>query len=383
MSAPRTQSHAPARRIRGERRRATARIAQGRIAQGHVAQGRIAREAVADASRPAERGAHRPAARLARRGCAIALALALATAAAAGLAACGGGSQEGGTAGNASASASTDGETSGPAFERAEVATSPFNETAATNSNGTLIDVSHASEGYVAASAISPARLKFEVAQGDMSYYYDLPNDGTPISCPLNMGDGSYTFCVWENTSGTRYAALSDPVSADVALADEFQPFIRPNQFCNFDATSQSTELATQLVEGAQNEGDALRAICEWVVGNVTYDEQKAASLADATSYVPNPDDTIASKSGICFDYASLTAAMLRSQGIPCKIITGDVAPDGIYHAWNMVYINGSWITVNFSVQENAWTRVDLTFAAGGSANFVGDGSSYTDRYVY
>ncbi len=319
--------------------------------------------------------------RLALRAAKHALVITLAIAAAFGLAACGGGSQDGNATGETNAAAS--GETSGPAFERAELASSPFDEAAATNSNGALIDTSHISEGYVAAAATSPVRLKFEVTQGDMSYYYDLPNDGTPISCPLNMGDGSYTFCVWENTSGTRYAALSDPISADVALADEFQPFIRPNQFCQFDETSESTSLANQLCEGAQNEGDALRAICEWVVENVAYDEQKAATLADATSYVPDPDSTLSSKSGICFDYASLTAAMLRSQGIPCKIITGDVAPDGIYHAWNMVYIDGSWIAASFSVQENTWTRVDLTFTAGGSTNFVGDGSSYTDRYVY
>ncbi|WP_165057004.1 transglutaminase-like domain-containing protein, partial [Adlercreutzia sp. ZJ176] len=323
----------------------------------------------ARSARPAHRGIPRAARAL--------LAAALALAAALSLAACGGNAQ------GASSNAATGGTTSGAAFEQAAPALAPFDAAAAVNSNGALIDTSHTSEGYVAVSATSSARLKFEVAQGGVSYYYDLPGDGTPIACPLNMGDGSYTFCVWENTSGTRYAALSDQVPATVQLADEFQPFLRPNRFCDFDEASESTRLASQLVAGAQNEGDALRAICEWVCANVTYDEQKAASLVDATGYVPDPDATIASKSGICFDYASLTAAMLRSVGIPCKIVTGDVAPDGIYHAWNMVYIDGSWVAASFTVSENTWTRVDLTFAAGGSADFVGDGSSYTDRYVY
>lgn len=286
--------------------------------------------------------------------------------------------------GNASGQSSATGETSGAAFEQPEaLVLSPFNKSAATKANDTLIDTSHIDQGYVAVSATSSARLKFEITHDGMSYYYDLPNNGTPIACPLNMGNGTYTFCVWENTSGTRYVAMSDPLSASVSLDDEFQPFIRPNLFCDFDESSESTRLANELCADAENEGDALRAICEWVINNVEYDEQKAASLTDATGYIPNPDETIASKSGICFDYASLVAAMLRSQGIPCKIVTGEVAPDGIYHAWNMVYINGTWVTVDFSIEENTWTRMDTTFAAGGSSNYVGDGSSYTDRYIY
>ena len=98
---------------------------------------------------------------------------------------------------------------------------------------------------------------------------------------------------------------------------------------------------------------------------------------------MPSPDETLALGTGICFDYASLSAAMLRSLGIPCKVVTGYVSPDGVYHAWNLVYINGSWTSVEFSVRAGEWSRVDLTFAAAGAGDTVGDGTSYTDRYVY
>ena len=74
---------------------------------------------------------------------------------------------------------------------------------------------------------------------------------------------------------------------------------------------------------------------------------------------------------------------MLRSLGIPCKVITGYVSPDDVYHAWNMVYADGSWHSVEFSVDQDSWSRVDLTFAAAGAGDTVGDGTSYTDRYVY
>ena len=74
---------------------------------------------------------------------------------------------------------------------------------------------------------------------------------------------------------------------------------------------------------------------------------------------------------------------MLRSQGIPTQIVTGYVEPGNVYHAWTMVYINGTWKTVQFDVKSKTWSRVDTTFASTGGSSFVGDGTSYADRYIY
>ena len=265
-----------------------------------------------------------------------------------------------------------------PAVEEAT-----FNDEAAYHENGGAIDTSSVSLGYVAAAAESTSRLKFQVTLGEMSYYYDLPNDGTPIVCPLNMGDGTYSFNIMQNTSGSNYVSIT-PAEADVVLESEFEPFLRPNVFCDYTSESACVLKAQELARNAENEGDVLRAVYEWIASTITYDTEKATTLADATGYVPNPDSTLAQKSGICFDYASLAAAMLRSLGIPCKIITGYVSPDGIYHAWNMVYLDGSWVSVQVNIESNTWSRIDLTFAAAGaSQEFVGDGTTYTDRYTY
>ena len=276
-----------------------------------------------------------------------------------------------------------EGQTSGAAFERPELALSPFDETTATGNNGVLFDTSHLSEGYVAVLATSSVRLKFQVSSNGVDYYYDLPSDGTPISCPLTAGSGSYTFTAWENTTGPRYAELDSITDVEVSLADEFQPFIRPSIYCDYDASSKSTKLANDLTADAQNEGDVLRSIYDWIVDDIAYNEGKAAQLADATGYLPSPDATIDEGSGICFDYASLAAAMLRSQGIPCKIITGYVSPDDIYHAWNMVYIDGTWVDARIDVKQNTWTRIDTTFAAGSGSAYVGDGTTYTEQFTY
>ena len=109
---------------------------------------------------------------------------------------------------------------------------SAFDAASAEGGQGGSIDTSHVSEGYVSASATSPVRLKFQVIMGEQSYNYDLPSDGTPIACPLNMGDGAYTFRVMRNTEGTSYVEVAS-ASAQVQLASEFEPFLHPNVFCD------------------------------------------------------------------------------------------------------------------------------------------------------
>lgn len=271
----------------------------------------------------------------------------------------------------------------GAAFSpAATVEETQFDASAATGANDALIDASHVQDGYVSASATSNARIKAQVISGQASSSFDMPQDGTPIACPLAFGDGPYTVRIMRNTSGNNYIELCS-ADIDVALTSEFAPFLRPNVYCSYTASSSCVAKARELVEGCENQGEALRAICTYIVDNVAYDDDKAAKLKDSAGYIPDPDETLQSGKGICFDYASLGAAMLRSQGIPAKIVTGTVSPQGIYHAWIMVNIDGTWQSARFSVSPNTWSRIDLTFAATGGGANVGDGESYTDRYVY
>lgn len=290
----------------------------------------------------------------------------------------------GGSGGGAPAAAEGDGgTTSGPAFSApGTVALSAFHGDFAEEGNGCAIDTSAVTDGYVGASAQSDSRLKFQVSKGEMSYNYDLPGDGTPIVVPVNMGDGPYTFRVMQNTSGNNYVELF-ATTADVALSSEQAPFLVPNMFVDYNESSAVVSKARELAQGAANQGDVVRNIYQWVVDNISYDHDKAAELASVTGYVPDPDATLSAGTGICFDYAALGAAMLRSLGIPCQVVTGYVSPDDVYHAWNMVYIDGEWVSVEISIEPNRWTRVDLTFAASGAAATIGDGTSYTDRYTY
>ena len=264
-----------------------------------------------------------------------------------------------------------------PEFRDAE-----FHEAAAMLGDRVKLDVSSLDQGYVAVSAVSNMRLKFQVIKDETTYNYDLPSDGTPGIFPLQGGNGSYRFRVMENVVDKKYSELYS-FTCDVRMQDEFQPFLRPSTYINYTRDSACVRKAAELAAGCSDELGLVSAVYNFVCSQVTYDREKAATVK--SGYLPVPDETMNSGKGICFDYAALAASMLRSQGIPTKMIFGYVAPQGLYHAWNMFYTPQSgWVTVSFEVRGENWTRMDLTFSANGAdATFIGDGSNYSDVYYY
>ena len=262
------------------------------------------------------------------------------------------------------------------------MATSAFHPELAENSGKVSVDLSAVSEGYVALCAYSNSRLKAQVLKDEMTYTYDISSEGVPSILPLQCGSGRYTIRVLGNVGSTKYAVIYI-TERDVKLLDEFQPFLRPNDYARYDASSLCVQSASHIAAHSRDALEFIGGVYELICGSIAYDAVKASRTT--TMYLPDVDATLISGKGICFDYASLAAAMLRSQGVPTKIIFGYVAPNDLYHAWNMFYTKEKgWITVSFEVGDDTWNRIDLTFSAGGASDeFIGDGSHYTAVYYF
>jgi len=244
------------------------------------------------------------------------------------------------------------------------------------------LDLTSCEEGYVGFSAVAGHHLKVQIMKDDLTYTYDLANDGSPSIYPLQMDDGNYYYRVLENVSGTKYSMVDDG-DFDVTLDDEYQPFLRPNDYVNYSEKDECVKKAGELSKGAETALDVVKNIFNYICENVDYDKEKAATVK--SGYLPDPDETLSSGKGICFDYASLAAAMLRSQGIPSKLVFGYVSPDNVYHAWNMFYTEDTgWVNVEYKVDKNSWNRLDPTFSSGGApTEFIGNGGNYADVYYY
>ncbi len=262
-----------------------------------------------------------------------------------------------------------------------------FHADAAVGGSGAEIDLSAVAQGYVAVRAQSEKRLKCQIVFGETKYNYDLPGDGSPIICPLQSGNGDYTVRIMQNTSENKYAEIFS-AGAHVTMDSELEPFLRPNQRSDYTPDSRCVAEAARLAEGAADAAGLVSAVYEYIADGIDYDYDKAQWVVDnnVKGYLPNPDETLSSGKGICYDYASLAAAMLRSQGIPTKLIIGYVQNGSaeVYHAWNMIWLEETgWITVEIQAPAHEWQRIDLTFAAAGQSDFAGSGTGYSDKEVY
>ena len=78
---------------------------------------------------------------------------------------------------------------------------------------------------------------------------------------------------------------------------------------------------------------------------------------------------------------------MLRSRGIPCKLVVGYAGT--AYHAWINVWVEGSgWVDGVIWFDGTSWQRMDPTFASSGNSSqsilaYIGDGANYTAKYFY
>ena len=250
-----------------------------------------------------------------------------------------------------------------------------------------IIDYSNTADGYVMVKfqgTTEKALKVLVVGPSTTTYTYSLKGDGEYEVYPLSDGNGSYTVTVYENVDGSKYAT-ANTVNFSVALSDEFAPFLRPNQYVNYNENSSVVAKAKELAAGTEDVLGKIGGIFDFVVSTLTYDEELAQNVK--SGYLPDVDAVVEKGKGICFDYAAVMAAMLRSQGIPTKLIVGYTGE--IYHAWINVYSEESgWMGSAIYFDGNEWKLTDPTFyqTGGGSESvkqYIGDGSNYTAKYSY
>lgn len=218
----------------------------------------------------------------------------------------------------------------------------------AANADASWLDTSKLSQGVVGVQYDVPKdkRIKVMITKDSNSYTYNLYSQQTE-SFPLQQGNGAYKVTVLENTTGNKYKPLYSEV-VDLTLNDSSSVYLSSVQNVKWNTSDAAIQKAKQLTAGKTTNQEKVKAIHDYIVSNVKYDYALANSVT--TDYIPNIDKTLASKKGICYDYASLFAAMSRSVGIPTKLVMGNSSYVTQYHAWNEVLIDGKWVTIDTTV---------------------------------
>lgn len=256
------------------------------------------------------------------------------------------------------------------------------------------IDASNAGDGYIKVKYLDETtkKLKVIIEKGSMQYTYDLNSKGEYDTYPLQMGDGNYKIRVFENITGDKYAT-KQTADINVKLKDQNAPYLVSSQMVNFTDAPETVKKAEELTEGKTTDIEKVDVLYDYVISNIVYDNEKAKNVK--SGYLPSIDEILKSNKGICFDYAAVLAAMLRSESIPTKLVTGYSSNLSAYHAWNEVYTKETgWIALNeIYFDGKQWKLMDSTIASSAKqskspkmieyTNKLIDGKNYTKKFEY
>lgn len=213
---------------------------------------------------------------------------------------------------------------------------------------GAKIDILGVPQGTVTLnySLDQGKKCKVMIEKSGKTLYYNLKGTSGTETFPLQMGNGTYTVAVLENVSGTQYRYLTKETVA-LEQEDPLEVYLQSVQLIKWDRDDPVIEQAGELTQSMGNDLDKLEAVYGYIVNNYKYDYDKLGKLP--SDYVPDINSTYKTKKGLCYDFAALCGGMLRSVGIPAKLVKGYGKGIEGYHAWNEVYVDGQWKLIDIS----------------------------------
>ncbi|MDD2215605.1 MAG: transglutaminase-like domain-containing protein [Eubacteriales bacterium] len=218
------------------------------------------------------------------------------------------------------------------------------------------IDTSKINKGVVSIQYNNKSHKKEKVIieKDNSRYIYTLHKSKEIENFPLQMGRGPYKVVLLENVKDNKYK----PIISDtfqVSLTDKNQVFLQSVQGIEWNESMDAIIMAGNLTDGLINDEEKVKAIYEYIVSNIKYDFTKKNKIT--SDYLPQIDEIYQESGGICYDFSSIMAGMLRSVGIPAKLIKGYSKNATSYHSWNEVYINDNWIVMDASYDSQMKAR--------------------------
>jgi len=217
-------------------------------------------------------------------------------------------------------------------------------------------------------------KIKVIIDQSGTKYTYTIGKDINYVKFPLQLGNGKYSITIYENVSGNKYKKIfskQDSVEVftpnavylnsiqivdwkinDSVIAFMNQLVLDEKKAIYMRENNVTTITDEKYLEVHLTKKQITDIAYNYVVANISYDYAKISTLPP--NYIPSIEATLRDQKGICYDYSSLLASMLRSQGIPAKLIKGYSSTTDVYHAWNEIYLT----------DEKRWIIVDTTYDA-------------------
>lgn len=154
----------------------------------------------------------------------------------------------------------------------------------------------------------------------------------------------------WKTDTSSVYASNKELYEKDKSISDALKSTV--------SIQSNNTvvkNLANRIIEGCTTDYDKLTAIHNWVCENIYYNSD---SVNDKTPPPYSAVEVLDTRRAVCLGFATLSASLCRSVGIPCNVVSGYAlgvgsdtqwtdetsSTDYQNHAWNEAYVDGRWI---------------------------------------
>jgi transglutaminase-like putative cysteine protease len=257
--------------------------------------------------------------------------------------------------------------------------------------NDVTIDWSGANEGFVTVAFHDPPPPNVPVAvvvitPSGQQYPYPMLISGEFDVFPLVGGSGQYTIHAGEIAPGGLRVFNSAQFHAEIA--DPFLPFLRPNRKINYTLDCKVVQVASELLEGETDFFTRIRILYEHVVERMEYDYDKMEEIRTRRMpdhYIPILDEEYELGKAVCYGYAAILTAMLRSQGHITRMVIGNASIHGgwVLHAWIDIYSpTEGWINNIVIFDGRGYSRLDPTWASSageaGERAFMDDGNYET-----
>ena len=203
------------------------------------------------------------------------------------------------------------------------------------------------------------------------------------VNIPLAGGSTEYAISV--------YPLYTDEESADegkirkplyarfTAEIDESVLLLMSHVKVDYENAPLTTAKALELTKNCKTDAEKITAIFNYVSSTIKYDyaliaEEDAKEAAGEANVGSDRDlrldNILTTKTGVCEHYAVLMAGMLRSLGIPCKVVSGTIKdPNGetAAHAWVSVSPDVTGLNktaLGTGTDIDGWIRLDPTNAS-------------------
>ena len=259
------------------------------------------------------------------------------------------------------------------------------------------IDTNTANKGYIQIESLDPAAERVEVNLysnvdnqfgGKGRWHYNHKQKGkTTLKVALTYGNAIYEIEVWTTltsealgiTRCTRKAVLTVTLNN----VSNTGGFLLSTGEVIYSSGMQFIKKADEIASTCSNDFEKVSKIYAWLTDYLDYKPSDDYTAVGA--YTCNLDNVYNRGYGVCYDYAVILAAMLRSQGIPCKVVFGKYAGSDYGHVWNEVYINsnGSITTDKVDIIGNEWCRLDPTMSHSNSGKQSTDYMNTDKNYLW